>query len=97
MKSKRISIECYKVEDPKGYHGLVGSFKSVAEAIEELNTAYIRAKERGYDNRHERWAIIHERTVRVFLDGEFLRETTNRSRVAVVAFDESTETYKVKE
>ena len=95
MKTTKRTILYYEIKSPDDHYGLCGSFETEDDALKEINESYIREKERGYDNRHERWSINCVKIVRTFLEnGDFYKEETTRTRVTTAEFDEYTNAYE---
>lgn len=98
MKTTQRTNIYYEIKSPCDHYGLCGTFETEDDALAEINSSYIRALERGFDNRNEKWSIICVKTVRTFIDngeiyGEFYKEETIRTRVATAEFDEYTNAF----
>ena len=77
----------YEIKSKNFTYGLIGQFNSEEEALAEINLSYERAKEQGYDNRHEKWSIVCVDWAREFNDdGDFLKEEITRFVVDHVEF-----------
>ena len=95
MKTTQRTCIYYEIKSPCGHYGLCGTFESTDDALAEINASYIRALERGYDNKHERWSIVCVKVVRTFLEnGDFYKEETTRTLVNTTEFDEYTNTFE---
>lgn len=88
--TKRINRNTYyEIRTPNDTYGFVGFFESSEEALAEVNRAYKRALERGFDNRHENWiTVINEVTTEYNEEGEFLRSKHERWVMDSIQFDE---------
>lgn len=86
--------EFFEIKSPCGHYGLCGTFKNEEEALAEINRSYKQAKERGYDNRHEKWVIVCNRVITERRDnGDFLSEKIDRFVVACTEYRESEEAF----
>lgn len=95
MKTTQRKFFYYEIKSTDGHYGLCGTFETTDDALAEINASYIRALERGYDNRHEKWAIICVNTVITSLEnGDFFKEETTRTRVTTAEFDEYTNSFE---
>lgn len=84
----------YEIKSADDYYGMCGRFKDEYNALDEINASYLRAKELGYDNRHEKWIIVCvNTTITRRTTGEFFKEETVRTMVAGAEFDEYTNRY----
>ena len=77
----------YEIKNPNDSYGLSGRFERCEGALKHINDSYQRAKERGYDNTHEKWIIVGVENVKEFdKNGEFLKEETVRYACEFVQF-----------
>lgn len=73
------SREFYEIRNEEDTYGLCGCFETENDALNEINRSYERAKERGYDNRHEKWVIVCNQVIKEYDEkGRFLKEETVR-------------------
>ena len=85
---KTIKFENYEITSLDDTHGLVGRFDTEEKVLEEINRSYIRAKEQGFDNSHEKWLIVCNQTVRTFTDdGVFQKEEICRFVIGQVEYN----------
>jgi hypothetical protein len=76
---KKINKTYYEIKSKNDVYGLCGTFETAEAALEEINRSYERAKEKGYDNRNDKWNIVCVEFTREFTDnGDFLKEETIR-------------------
>ena len=94
MKIEKRTAQYYEIKSLDGAYGLCGTFHNEEQALVEINRSYESAKEKGYDDRNDRWIIVCvERTVERDENGYFLSETTKRFAVADVEFSEYEECF----
>jgi hypothetical protein len=87
---KTTKIDYYEIIEATGAYGLGYTYKSVADALNEVNKTFKQALERGYDNSNKTYVIIKCEVSRIKSDADvFLSEKTSRTAVSFVRFEES--------
>lgn len=94
METTKKYTQFFEIKLSNDTCGLCGRFKNEEQALKEINDSYVRAKEQGYDNRHEKWSIVCVQTCKEFDErGEFLKEETTRFVVARASYDDYEKEY----
>lgn len=79
----------YMVKHRKDSYSLEGVFGNPQIALEAINDSYRRAKERGYDNRMEPWAVYRVHIHKDFdKDGVYLGSSRTEKLWNLVKFSE---------
>ena len=87
---KMLNSMFYEIRSTDDIYGLIGVFESPAKALEEINRSYKIALECGFDNRHEKWVIVRNRTwIRRDDEGNFASSEVERYVVNRVEFSET--------
>lgn len=85
-----ISHDFYEVRSYDDGYGLElrsNETTSVSKALDGINRLYRSALERGYDNRHRKWAIVNHKCAKTIDDhGDLIDESSVRIVVARAVF-----------
>ena len=94
METTKKYTQFFEIKLSNGSCGLYGRFEYEEQALKEIYDSYVRAKEQGYDNRHEKWSIVCVQTCKEFDKlGEFLKEEIIRFVVARAIYDDYEKEY----
>ena len=94
MKENKTFKEYYEIRNANDMYGLCGTYESKEKALAEINRSYVYAKERGYDNKHEKYIIICNQVCKVVSDqGAFLKEEICRFVIENVEYSEYDEEF----
>lgn len=79
--------EFFEIRNEEDTNGIFAVFENEDCALDEINRSYEYAKERGYDNRSEKWIIVCNQVIKTFDEnGKFLKEETVRFVVAYAEY-----------